>query len=251
MANITDGFRKPAMTDETGIAIAEKLGGDTSSEYKINTSAEYRKPPMSDETAQLILAKISGGSGGASNLSDLDDVILTSPSDGQVLHYDGSEWINATPVNELPAVTGSDNGSVLKVVEGVWAKGSETVELPAVTSDDNGKMLSVVNGVWNKDDNPMKDMVIVKAIGGGKASLNGHQIQALLESGKKIMFALSSGGFANYVGGGGFDGEENAFFTWVGADISGAGQVATLKGFVTKIDYQANITETKYDIVNA
>lgn len=149
MANITDGFRKPAMTDETGIAIAEKLGGDTTSEYKINTSAEYRKPPMSDETAQLILEKIEGGgSGGASNLSDLDDVTLTSPSDGQVLHYDGTEWINATPVAELPAVTGSDNGSVLKVVEGVWAKGSETVELPAVTSDDNGKILKVVDGVW-------------------------------------------------------------------------------------------------------
>ncbi len=119
MSNISEKYRRPLMTDETGIAIAEKLDGDTASEYKINTSAEYRKPPMSDETAQLILAKMSGG---ASNLSDLDDVTLTNPSDGQVLHYDGSEWINATPVNELPAVTSSDNGSVLGVVEGAWAK---------------------------------------------------------------------------------------------------------------------------------
>lgn len=31
MSNYTDTFRKPAMTDETGIAIAEKLGGDTAS----------------------------------------------------------------------------------------------------------------------------------------------------------------------------------------------------------------------------
>ena len=121
MSNYTDTFRKPAMTDETGIAIAEKLGGDTASEYKVNTSAEFRKAPMSDETAQLILAKIDGGgSGGASALSELSDVTLTSPSDGQVLHYDGTEWINATPVAELPAVTSSDNGKILKVVDGVW-----------------------------------------------------------------------------------------------------------------------------------
>lgn len=85
MSNYTDTFRKPAMTDETGIAIAEKLGGDTASEYKVNTSAEYRKAPMSDATAQEILAKIDGGGG-------------------------------------LPEVTEDDNGDVLTVVEGAWAK---------------------------------------------------------------------------------------------------------------------------------
>lgn len=120
MANYTDTFRKPAMTDETGIAIAEKLGGNEASEYKVNTSAEFRKAPMSDETAQLILSKIEGGGGGASALSELSDVNLTSPSDGQVLHYDGTKWINTTPVAELPAVTSDDNGKILKVVNGVW-----------------------------------------------------------------------------------------------------------------------------------
>lgn len=64
------------------------------------------------------------GSGGASALSELSDVNLTSPSDGQVLHYDGTEWINATPVAELPVVTSDDNGDVLTVVEGAWAKAS-------------------------------------------------------------------------------------------------------------------------------
>ena len=122
MSNYTDTFRKPAMTDETGIAIAEKLSGDTASEYKVNTSAEFRKAPMSDETAREILAKIDGGGSGASALSELSDVNLTNPSDGQVLHYDGTEWINATPVAELPAVTSDDNGDVLTVVEGAWAK---------------------------------------------------------------------------------------------------------------------------------
>lgn len=123
MSNITETYRKPLMSDETGKAISEKLGGNASAtEQHINISEQYRKPPMTDETAQEILAKIDGGGGGASALSELSDVNLTSPSDGQVLHYDGTEWINATPVAELPAVTSDDNGDVLTVVEGAWAK---------------------------------------------------------------------------------------------------------------------------------
>jgi len=125
MSNISEQYRKPLMSDETGKAIAQKLGGDSveSESESVNISEQYRKPLMSEETAQAILEKIDGGGGGgASALSELSDVNLTSPSDGQVLHYDGTEWINATPVAELPAVTSDDNGDVLTVVEGAWAK---------------------------------------------------------------------------------------------------------------------------------
>lgn len=73
MSNYTDTFRKPAMTDETGIAIAEKLGGDTASEYKVNTSAEFRKAPMSDETAREILAKLDSCAPIKVNFTKLDE----------------------------------------------------------------------------------------------------------------------------------------------------------------------------------
>ena len=36
-----------------------------------------------------------GGGGGASSLEYLDDVDLTNPSSGQVLSYDGTDWVNA------------------------------------------------------------------------------------------------------------------------------------------------------------
>jgi hypothetical protein len=38
-----------------------------------------------------------GGTGGATDLDDLTDVVITSPSSGQLLRYNGSSWVNATP----------------------------------------------------------------------------------------------------------------------------------------------------------
>ena len=50
--------------------------------------------PQSIEFDEEIV--INGGGGGASSLSDLDDVDLTSPSDGQVLGFDADtgKWTN-------------------------------------------------------------------------------------------------------------------------------------------------------------
>lgn len=41
------------------------------------------------------IALDSGGGGGASALTDLSDVTLTSPASGDALTYDGSDWINS------------------------------------------------------------------------------------------------------------------------------------------------------------
>jgi hypothetical protein len=45
------------------------------------------------------------GSAGAAVLNDLTDVVLTSPSDGQVLKYNGTSWVNSTDL------TGSGGGT--------------------------------------------------------------------------------------------------------------------------------------------
>jgi hypothetical protein len=39
------------------------------------------------------------GGGGASQLTGLSDVVLTDPIKGEVLYYDGTEWINHDPLN--------------------------------------------------------------------------------------------------------------------------------------------------------
>lgn len=53
---------------------------------------------MYDDTFEHIEEYLSEGGGGASALEDLDDVNITSPTDGQVLKYDATndEWVNGT-----------------------------------------------------------------------------------------------------------------------------------------------------------
>jgi hypothetical protein len=42
---------------------------------------------------------VAGGGGGGGALDDLTDVVITTPSDGQVLTYDSvsGDWVNETP----------------------------------------------------------------------------------------------------------------------------------------------------------
>jgi hypothetical protein len=71
--------------------------------------------------------------GGATALSGLTDVALTSPSSTQVLQYNGSKWINsslagvALTLNDLTNVntTGAVNGSILKFNGTNWVVGSD------------------------------------------------------------------------------------------------------------------------------
>lgn len=61
----------------------------------------YVKPITSGTTSNQLYydtssGKITYGAGGGSNLDALSDVVLTSPTTGQVLQYDGTNWVNAT-----------------------------------------------------------------------------------------------------------------------------------------------------------
>ncbi len=92
MSNISEQYRKPLMSDETGKAIAAKLGGDSVTEEAVNISEQYRKPLMTDETAQEILAKIEGESGG-----DSGTAVYEALFDG----VDGAGWNNFSFTNDV------------------------------------------------------------------------------------------------------------------------------------------------------
>ena len=49
---------------------------------------------------------LNGGGGGGGSLDSLADVTITTPGAGQVLTYDGSFWINQTPVSASETVKG-------------------------------------------------------------------------------------------------------------------------------------------------
>lgn len=92
MSNISEQYRKPLMSDETGKAIAEKLGGDSVSTESLNISEQYRRPLMSEETAQAILEKIGGGSGGDSGTA-IYEALFDS--------VDGAGWSNFSFTNDV------------------------------------------------------------------------------------------------------------------------------------------------------
>ena len=48
----------------------------------------------SEKAIKTYVDNHGGGGGGASSLALLDDVNLTNPTSGQILGYDGSDWVN-------------------------------------------------------------------------------------------------------------------------------------------------------------
>ena len=69
------------------------------------------------------------GGGGSSTLSGLSDVTLSSPTNGQVLKYDGSKWVNGAGGGS------THNYSTTEQVVGTWIDGStlyeKTIQFPS------------------------------------------------------------------------------------------------------------------------
>jgi plastocyanin len=59
-----------------------------------------------------VISATGGGGGGASNLDQLTDVVISSPVNGQVLKYNGTNWVNGTDA------TGSGGGGTVDSVNG-------------------------------------------------------------------------------------------------------------------------------------
>ena len=105
--------------------------------------------PQSIEFDEEIV--INGGGGGASSLSDLDDVDLSSPSDGQFLGYDADtgKWTNQNAgggaVDSVNGQTGTvvlDAGDLGYDENETYSSGTVGDAITDLKSDLNGKLSS-------------------------------------------------------------------------------------------------------------
>jgi hypothetical protein len=93
--------------------------------YKPNASDDFGDFRSEFNDNMDIIDANLGGGGGSSTLSGLSDVDINSPTDGEVLTYDGnsSKWINSTPSGggdvvdvEVNGVSVVDGNKVAKIV---------------------------------------------------------------------------------------------------------------------------------------
>ena len=119
--------------------------------------------------------------GGVSELSDLDDVSVTTPSDGDILEYDDGDWVNKTPTpvsrevegNPISFSDGSDSPLVSCSVEieaqqdlhgydKPWVGGAGKNKLPQIVTDiisDNS-----AGGTWSGNTYTSNNGVTVELI---------------------------------------------------------------------------------------
>ncbi len=142
------------------IPVNKKLTiGDAEIEWIPNSGNGYLKisKPLVTEGDQIVISGTpgGGGSGGATTLAQLDDVLLTSPSNGDLLQYNGSAWVNvaASTVGRIySAGTGISisNANVIANT-GVLSIGSKTgaITLGANLNISNGGELSATDTTYS------------------------------------------------------------------------------------------------------
>ena len=101
---------------------------------------------------------------GSISLDDIEGVSLTSPTSGQVLTYNGSNWENAGVPTEIPTQTG--NSGKFLTTNGTSVSWADTpTELPSLTNN-AGKVLAVNSGATGVE-------WITNSGGGGSSTLAG------------------------------------------------------------------------------
>ena len=161
------------------------------------TNYNLKKPEATDpfgdfrtdynDNMDIIDANLGGG-GGSSSLAGLSDVNLTTPTDGQVLTYDGNsaEWVNANPSGGGDTVSWSQlqasgtkiaeidiNGTTTDVYAPSGGGGGHTIvdendqTMPART------YLKFAGDVAVTDDSVNDETIVTVTGGGGASSLAG------------------------------------------------------------------------------
>ncbi len=100
-SSVSGGYALDAISVSGEVNTASNVGSSGEGVFKQKTGVdlEFKKIVAGSNvtvTGGSNDITIAAGGGGASALNDLSDVIITSPVSGQVISYNGSNWVNAT-----------------------------------------------------------------------------------------------------------------------------------------------------------
>jgi hypothetical protein len=138
-SSVSGGYTLDTVTGAGEVNTASNVGASGAGVFKqkTGTDLEFKKLVAGSNvtiTGGTSDITISGGAGGgASALNDLTDVVITSPSSGQVVKYDGSNWVNAT-------VAGAFGGNYTDLTE-VNSVNYTTGKFADIYTIDNGRRL--------------------------------------------------------------------------------------------------------------
>lgn len=139
-----DGNTTYTISAETSTGGANlRLTGSDSSTDNVKLAEGSNVTIVRTDANTITISSTAGGGGGATNLDGLSDVVLTSPTNGQVLKYNGTAWVNGTDatggssigsLDDVPGVvlTSPTNGEVLKY------NGTNWINSPDATGGGSG-----------------------------------------------------------------------------------------------------------------
>ena len=96
-----------SLAGTTGLDVYAGFAGGQHTFRKLKAGSNVNITIVGDE---LIISSTAIGGGGSSTLDGLFDVVITTPSTGQVLTYNGSAWVNQDPAStpeQIVAYTGT------------------------------------------------------------------------------------------------------------------------------------------------
>ncbi len=152
------------------------VGTATSGPYRAGTNVTFSG--NSDGSVDI---NASGGGGGATDLDDLTDVTITTPTELQALIYEGSEWVNGWPEVKMIQVR-NDEGSTIPAGAPLYSKGeiggSNRILVGIADANDSAKMPCIgiayaeMNTTTTQDNYAVVSGVYNGNLNGGFTGLN-------------------------------------------------------------------------------
>ncbi|MDA9843034.1 hypothetical protein N9C44_01030 [bacterium] len=125
-------------------AIASSITLDKLSQVSTTGITNGQVLAWNSGTSTFEPADNSGGGGGSSNLTGLTDVTITSASNGQVLKYNGTAWVNDTDAGGAVDQTLSASGNIITI-----SGNNDTVDLTTMLAPYSKTDTDAQSLTWN------------------------------------------------------------------------------------------------------